>query len=212
MIGNGGLERTTRRQPAGADSNGRRRVTRLAGCLLTTAVLSAACTRSTSSADGDEVRAVPPGEDRPSLDHVCGLLKPAEVEAALDQEVGKPYEPPPQRIAVGMRHCEFGAPEEGQVTLGLSSAFPRQVFDKAVAKLKVEKIALVPVRNLGDEAAMFFGGLLLIRQNPYVLYVGVARAGNRFSPTEAAPSAVRRENIALALKALDRLSSQQPPR
>ena len=181
----------------------------MASCLLAVAGSFGACDRNSNSVASEEVRAAATTMgDRPSLEQVCRLVTPAEVEAVLGREVGQPREPEPLHIAVGMRACAYGEPGE-EVTVGLSSSFAPQVFDKAVAKLKANNVALVPLHNIGDEAVAFFGGWLLVRVNPYVLYLGIKRTNPPFLPTEAAPPAIREQNINLALKALDRLPKQR---
>lgn len=186
----------------------------LRATFVSLALVLAACGRDTGSA-GSAAPAAAAGA-MPSFEKVCALVEPAEVEAVLGAKVGKPEEPPPQAgipEIVGMRYCTFGDLGKQTLTVGLSSGLGTQVFKEAVTKLTDKYVFVAPVYNLGDEALAFFGGFLVVRDGPYVAYLGVTRQDenplevNRF---EAAPQAVRERNVSLALGVLERLPKVPP--
>lgn len=183
------------------------------------AVLAAVLTGS--SCNGDDQSARPPSvvfdgavTESPPFDLVCGLVTRGEIEAVLGaQVVGKPRVPPPHAKSgvIGARDCMISDAKGGTVFLGLAWRFASDVFDKAVVGIQ-NTHATRPVRNLGDEAVAFFGGYLLVRDNGYVLYIGVSPQGR--PPTdrlEAAPAATREAYVGLALKALERLPESGRP-
>jgi len=166
--------------------------------------------------DGSDAKAKaavrPKSQTQPSVEEVCRLVTPSELEAVLGAKVGKGQHPTKTGRRTpgvpGMQFCRFDDEAEGHALLGLSWSLSQATFKQTAESWP----DVVRVHNLGDEAA-FGAGILLVRQGRYLFLSEVEALAPEAPPTPEEARRVQRERMTLlALKALARLPKHDPAR